>query len=489
MKVPRPGGRRAALAAAMCVVAAVVAPVPAQDEPSSERIHSGSGGMLPIDGATALRVDSIVGSLVLRGGRPGELRYEARSLDDRRAPRTLVVERRGAVLWLGREDPTATERLLVEVAIAPQLSVQVVVADSRLQVSGLGGSFDLKAQRVDADVRGGYGPVRIELEDAKLKLETTGSDVEVTGRAIEGEVRGVQGMFGLRVEASRVTADGIGRDAEIEIDETDLVLSRAQGAVRLRAHGGSIDFREVPSGAELELEGAPLKLAGTGGTVRVQTDADVEFRDLAGFLFVESLGGSVRGSGNSGSTTVATAHAAVVLENLKGEAHVSGDGLDVRVKGAKAGITVNAVSSQIDIQDAEGPVIVSNEFGDVTVARAAAGVRVTSRDGRVSVTEARGLVELRADGDEVVVEWAEVSTAGDQLVENATGPIVARLPVRAVCRVEAESRFGTVVSTLGAVRQTGERTAAGNVNGGSQPVVRLRAGGDVDLGVGAAEAR
>jgi len=482
-------GQRTEAAAALAVACLVTA-LAAQDEPALVRLHSGSGGTIPIAGAAVLRLEGLAGTLVLRGGRPGELRYEARSLDDRREPRTVVVDRHGSSeLRLAHADPQDRERLLVEVAVAPELALEVEARDSRLVVSGIGGTFDLHGERLDVDVRGNYGPVRIEIADAKLKLDLASSDVEVRGRGLEVELRNVGGMLALALEASRASVDGVARDAGIELDETELALAHVRGAVQLRARDGAVALREPASDVELRLDGTRLELVGAAGTVRVETDADVQFKDVAGFLTIESYGGAVRGTGGSGQISVSTSQAEVTLEQVGGAAHIRGDGLRVRVVGAKAGVQLEVVSSEVVLQDVAGAASVTNEFGDVSVVRATGGLRVTSRNGRVHVEGARGAVEVRADGDEATVEWAEMAKDGEQLVENASGTVQVRLPARVVCRVEAESSFGQVISAFGAVKETGERSAAGNLNGGTQPLVRIRAGGDIEIAVADAAAR
>ncbi len=457
----------------------------AQDEPALERVHSGSGGTIPIHGATTLRIEGLAGTLVLRGGRPSEMRYEARSLDDQRQPRTLAIDRRGTTeLRLVHADPGATERLLVEVAVAPQLALEVVAQDSRLVVTGIGGAFDVRGARLDVDVRGNSGAVSIDLATGKLHLENAASDVDVKGRGLDVDLRGVGGALVLELEASRAVIDAVGNDTNARIEETPLVLGRTQGELHLQATGGSVELRDPAQTVEARLEGTPFKLTGGAGNVKIETDDDVEFANVRGFLSIEGYGGTVRGSGGTGAIHVKSADAEISLLDFAGSSVVQGDGLRVRVSRAKSTVQVEAVSSEVTIEEVAGAVTVTNEFGDVSVARASGGVHVTSRNGRVHVLGVKGAVNVRADGDDVSVEWAEVSPGSDQLVENASGPIVARLPARAACRVEAESTFGAIRSAFPSVERTGEHTAAGNINGGAQPVVRLKAGGDIELAAG-----
>jgi hypothetical protein len=458
--------------------------VHAQDEPTLERVHSGSGGTIPIERASLLKIEGVAGTLVLRGGKPGELRYEARTLDDRRQPRAIAIDRRGpSELRLGHADPATTERLLVEVAVAPQLSLDVRAQDTRLVVTSIGGDFDVRGARLDVDVRGSYGAVTIDLDTGKVHLENSSSDVHVAGKALDVELRSVGGALGLELEKSRATVDGVAQETEAHLDETALVLSRGQGALRLEANGGSVELREPAEAVEARLEGAPLKLTGGTANVQIESDDAVEFSGLAGPLSIEGYGGTVRGMGGTGSIHVKKTDADVSLADIAGAAMIQGDGLHVRVSRAKSTVQAETVSSEITIEDVLGAVTVKNEYGDVSVARAGAGLRVDSRNGRVVAEALKGQVDVRADGDEVSVEWAELSLGGDQRVENASGPVVARLPGRATCRVEAESTYGTVRSAFPAIERTGEHSAAGNLNGGAQPVVRIKAGGDIELEV------
>jgi putative adhesin len=458
----------------------------AQDAPTLERVHSGSGGTIPIERASLLKIEGVAGTLVLRGGKPGELRYEARTLDDRRQPRAIAIDRRGSSeLRLGQADPATAERLIVEVAVAPQLSLEVRAQDTRLIVTGIGGEFDVRGERLDIDVRGNYGAVSIDLDTGKLHLENASSDVHVAGKALEAELRNIGGKLGLELEKSRAMVDGVAQATEAHLEETGLVLSRGQG-LRLEATGGSLELRELAEAVEARLEGTPLKLTGGTANVQIESDEAVEFSGLTGPLSIQGYGGTVRGTGGTGSIHVKKSDAEISLGDFAGSALIQGDRLHVRVSRAKSTVQAETVSSEITIEDVAGAVTVKNEFGDVSVARAGAGLRVDSRNGRVVAQALKGQVDVRADGDEVSVEWAELSPGGDQRVENASGKVVARLPGRATCRVEAESTYGTVRSAFPAVERTGERSAAGNLNGGTQPVVRIKAGGDVELEVGGA---
>ena len=457
--------------------------VQAQDEPTIERVYSGPGGTIPIEHASLLKIEGVVGTLVLRAGKPGELRYEARTLDDKRQPRPIAIDRRGSgELRLGHADPASAERLIVEVAVAPQLSLAVRAEDTRLIVTGIGGEFDVRGERLDVDVRGSYGAVTIDLDTGKLHLENASSDVHVAGKALEVDVRNVGGKLGLELEKSRAIVDGVAQGTEARLEETGLILSRGQG-LHLEANGGSVELRELAEAVEARLEGAPVKLTGGTANVQIESDEAVEFSGLTGPLSIQGFGGTVRGTGGTGSILIKKSDAEVSLSDFAGAVLIQGDGLHVRVSRAKSTVQAETVSSEITIEDVSGAVTVKNEFGDVSVARVGAGLRVDSRNGRVVAEALKGQVDVRADGDEVAVEWAELSPGGDQRVENASGSVVARLPGRATCRVEAESTYGTVRSAFPSVERTGERSAAGSLNGGTQPVVRIKAGGDVDLEV------
>ena len=65
---------------------------------------------------------------------------------------------------------------------------------------------------------------------------------------------------------------------------------------------------------------------------------------------------------------------------------------------------------------------------------------------------------------------------------NERGGIVLNLPARGRCRIEAQSKYGTISSDIPTVRINEDgRFASGVVGGGRGPTIQIRSQGDVHV--------
>ena len=440
-----------------------------------------SAGIVELSGHNRLEIRDIRGTISVRVGKEGELRYMCRARDNRRTERPIALWIEGHTLTLrpleGRED----EELLIEVAVAPDVRVRAEVEESKLLVYGLQGALNVTARNATVDVRGVAGSVEVEARGGSVRIENAEQDVTLDGKEIEAELRRIGGFLTLTLRDSTAKLNSLSGSVEADLDQSTMFGLTIQGAIRADASGGSIELRDARRGGNLRLDETTLVLAQTRGLYEVETNADVEFQNIDGPLHVNSFGGALRGTGSGGAVRIVTSDAEVLLENMGGETRIEGSHLKVRVKSVKGDLHIDAIQSEVEVLQADGKVEVRNEFGDVTVRKASKAVRIDSSAGNVRAYELRGPLELRADGNQVDVSWTAMGREKDSFVENRGGDLIVVFPMKAGCRIDAQARNGRVESRLpGSVRVSDDgRKASGSLGRVTRPTIQLRAAGNL----------
>jgi hypothetical protein len=459
---------------------ASVSPAVAADEPYV-LLEQADGAAAP-DGQTRVEVAGIQGTLYLRAGAPGELRFSARSLTNRR-------EERAVALWVVddvlRFEPPAEhsgEPLLLEVGVPPEMSVHVEAAASHVTLSSLEGPATVEGSELEVEVRGVKGAVELELDDSKLLVAGAEDDLSLRGTGIDGKVTYVTGFVSVAVRESKLELVEIDGDTDIDLADTSFVIDSMTEMLRLVAVGGEVGALNLRKGLQMELEGAKLELMQVSGPMEVDTDGSVEFRDLDGDLVVHSFGGLVRGIGNAGSLRIDSSDAEVRLENVTGSTRIEGDRLKVSLESMQGDVGVSVTASEVRIQNSKGAVDVSNDYGDVVVKSAQKKVKIASRDGNVLVEELEAPVEIQADGERVMVSWSQVARDENCVIANDGGEVWLTFPTKWGGTVDAVSEYGQVESEIPAVVVSDDGSKAyGTVRRMAQPRIQVKSGGDLYL--------
>ncbi len=444
-------------------------------------IREESSGTAQLDGQRVLAISHIRGTMFIRLGTPGEVRFAARLRDNRR-------EEHPVALWL--VDETLEFRpvegleetvLLLEVAVPPELSLEIVTEDSLLTLSGLRGDVKVAGERLAIEGHGLTGPIEVELVDSTIKLSDVEKSLDFEGRAVKADLSRIQGDLSLSASDSEIELDQIKGEIDADLDGTSLEASFLQRRVELDANGGKIRLSDLQFGAQLRLEDTPVELFRVLGTVEVETNAETRFQDLDCELVIHGYGASVRGSGSLRSLKVTTDSAQVRVENIGANLFIDGDHLEVYASGVNGEVGITVSSSGVQLENTSGLVRVENDYGDIVIRKATKKVTVTSLEGNVTITELAAPLALEANGDRVEVRWSDTSNE-DSVVHNEGGEVWILLPLKWVGTVEAETDFGRIESNINGVAVSdGGKQATGVVRRRVRPRLSIKSGGDVFL--------
>ncbi len=451
-----------------------------------------AAGIFEISTESRLDVAGLSGELIFRVGKPGELRFLATAPEGGKAAEEIPVSllRDGSVLEL-RPGPGNAERAVrLEAALPPGMWLKLAVRGGEASISGLKDGVDVVAHDAALDVSVVEGGASVEVHGGKVELRGMADDVALRGDGFTARIDAVAGAATIGARGGTVEASGVAGTLDVDLDGTDFRLRDSVGPLRLSASGGRVEVAGLRNGARMHLGGTPLVIAESDGRYDVDTDADVEFRDMSASLHFDSYGGSLRGAGNDGVLEIKTSNSEVALERISGETRIAGDGLRVEAATMGGAVVVYAAGSTLAIDGAAGPVEIENDYGDVTVAGAAKGVSIKSRDGTVVVSGLNGAARIDADGPEVRVGWASVAGSDDSEIRNASGDVWVSIGGNGGCRIEASAKYGRIESSLEGVAVSGDGNhASGRIRRANAPTIRIESEGNVVLASGAAAAQ
>jgi len=465
------------LAIAACALVASGGPARAQ-EPTL--IYSESGGFITLEGERLVRVSGLQGTIALRTGKDGELRYEVRSLDKRREERPIGLWLGGRGFEIAPLDESSEERLLLEMAVPPGLAVELELEDSNIQIAGLRSDLVLTGARLDVDARGIYGDLTVEVVESDLKIDGVAGKVEIDSEAVELVVVRIDGSLDLTLLESKADIRGVTGPADVDTENTVLIMSEVEAGLVLQAAGGRVEMSGVKPRADLTLDGASLILMETVGEAVIESDSEIQVGNAKGPVIITGYGGPIVGKTLESRVEITAEQASIELEDVKGKLTISGNDLGVAIKNVQAEAMIRTESSDVRVEGVGAPLQIHNAFGPVEVRDAKDDVRVVNQDGDVLLAEVAGSVDVFSTGDSIEVGWSEFPANGHHVVTNERGGVVVNLPGRARCRIEAQSKYGDIRSDIATVRVNDDgKFASGVVGGGRGPTIQIRAHGDV----------
>lgn len=480
----RAKGRRWLRAAVACGVSLgfVLASAGQEPEEIEEPVAIEGAGILPVTTERRISIRGIEGEIAVRAGKPGELRFLSLSSADRRKELPVAIFVEGNRARIEPEKETSSAPRILQVAVPAEMEVSIESERSRVDVSGVQGGLEVRGSELRLDVRGVGGTVELSLVGSVAAIEAVSGDLSLRATGTELRAASVQGDGSLDADGGRIELRSWKGALSADLDGVAFVLEEVAGAVELKARGGSIALSGAASGGTLSLAGTPLVLERCRGDITIETDADVQFRDMQASFHLDSYGGSLRGFKNEGLLEARTRAATIALEGLSGPTRIAGEGLKVSLKTLAGETMLFTRTSEIAIEAVAGKLYVENEGGDVRIAQASAPVEIRSRGGSVRVAGLSAPVTIDSDGREVEVAWQTLAGGENSFIRNAGGDVRVVFPASGGCRVEAESEFGRIESDLPRLRLfDGGRQAQGFVGYASRPEVRIESSGDVFL--------
>jgi len=476
----------------LLLLAALTASVAAEPEP--RLIADDPGALIELEGESQLEIRGLQGTLALRPGKPGELRYEARTRDNQRSPRPVALWVQGRKLSLRPVDGDGGTDCLVELAVPPGLAVDVGASSSIVSVYALDGPFRFSGTGSELMTRGLTGRVDLQLTGGKVQVSGSEQAVRLESRDAAVLLEHTAGPVTLQLAGSTLDIQWARDTVEGDLDGVAVTAGDVEGLLRLTAAGGSLELQRASGGATLDLSGTPLALEQTRGEIDVVTDAPVTFARHDGPLKILGYGAAVTGSGSVGPIDVETDGAEVRLEQIGAGGLIRGRDLDLQLLGAEGDLTLRTMSSKLLLKRVGGPLTIDTELGTVEVAGAAGRVTVNSRNGDVLLRGLKAPLALVADGGEVDVGWVSLAISEDVSVQNSNGSLRVQLPRNASVRIDAHARSGRVESDVPGIEVSEDgHTASGLVSEGrvapqaKRPALHLRSEDDLYIGFDAGD--
>jgi hypothetical protein len=440
-----------------------------------------ASGILELDGHSRLEIRGFAGTVFVRAGKKGELRYSAATRTARREPQPVGLWLRGGTILFLPVAGHETEELILEIALSEGVRLVIDKQGGKVQVASVLADVTVRASESAVDIRGVGGAVSLDLEGGSLNLANLSGAASVSGSDV-GIVTldRIQSQIELTLSGSAITAKLL-QSVVLDLSESTLDIDGAGGSVSGNAMDSRIGLASGRAGGTLELENTPLALDRSRGRFEIETDAEVTFRSLEGSLALTGFGGSVTGDGHSGEVKVANRNALVSLSNIAGPLHLSGDGLTVELAEISNTVTMELVSSEVSAQGLKGGLEIKNEYGDISVKGVEGHTKIENANGNVQALELVGSAEIRAAGPEVRVVWTTLGRDQDSHIENTEGDLFVVFPVNATASIEAEA--DSIETNLEELDVDGSgRQARGQIGRTKTPAVSLYASGRLFVG-------
>ena len=468
-----------------CVFAAG-APVTAAE---AELLAEESSAEVIVRGQSTVSLEAFQGTLSVRVGRPGEMRFMARTLDNRRAEQPVALWLDGSTFRMRPLEGQESTPTLLEMSVAPELRIEIEVDDSTVLATEIHSDLEVRGRGLEITARGLRGSAEFAISDSRIDVNSVLGSLELEGSGIEGKVARVGGGMSAVLTTSRLEIDDVTGGTDLEFEDTTLVVSTLRTSTEIRLERGSVHASKIQGQCNLWLSEAPLVIENSNA-VTVNTDAEVRFSNVQQMeIIADAYGVPVRGQGGQ-RLELETSGADVILAKIGGEVRIRGEELDIHLTEPGGEVTITTIGSTVLVEKAAGPITIENDFGEVTVRNAAKAVRIVNRNGDVNVSALRAPIDLRADSERIAVTWTAMSGEGDSYVENENGDVHVAFPPNGGGRVKAESRYGQIESSLEAIQIADDGKSATGVLGRSErPVIQVRAGGDLQIAPSAGAAR
>ncbi len=466
----------------LCLLGACLTGSAAADDPIL--LAEEPRGLVVVEGQNRFEMSGLSGTLSVRAGRPGEIRFMARTLDEAREEIPVSIWQVGNGFRMLPAEGHEEEPILLEMSVAPEVAVSLEVFDSRLTLQGIRGDVEVDGAGLELSARALTGNAEFRISDSTLSLDGLEGALTLNGEGIEASARrvGLGATLNMQRGALGITELRGGVDADFEN-----IMFRAEkisGELRGQADGGEFRVTDLKGDGELWLSESPLILEKLQGKLQVDTDAAVQFGQIAGDLAVRHsrFGSSIRGTGSQGILDLEINGGEVVLSDLKGPTKLRGSDLTLDLKDLQAELDIQTRSSTIQIQKAAGGINIENDFGNVTIQEAVDTVKIVNEGGDVRITQLKGQAEVKGSGGEVVVKWSQVGTKANSRIENEDGDVHVSIPMGSGCRIDAEAPYGRIEASHPDIRVTADGNFASGVLGRrNQPVIDIKSGADLFL--------
>jgi len=467
-------GRRILVGATAIVLAAAWSPVSIAQEPVL--FEEAASGILELSGHSRLEIEGFAGTVFVRAGKQGELRYSAATRTQRRVAHPVALWLRGSKIIFRPVAGFEADELILEIALSEGVRLQIDKHGGKVQVASVLADVSVRAVESEVDIRGAGEAVSVELEGGTLRLENLAGRLSVRGTKVRSvDLVRLTGALDLSLSESAIKASNTG-PLKIDLDDSTLDVTGLVGGIAGNAIDSRLGLANTRGGGSLQLEDTPLSIVGSRGSFEIDTDAEFTFRKLAGRLKVTGFGATVIGDGHSGEVVIDDQDARVSLKSIGGPVVLSGHALNVELVEIANMVTMQLVASEVSAEKIRAGIEVHNEFGDVSVKGVEGPTTITNRNGNVLAQDLTGSANIEAAGAEVRVEWKAIGRERDSRIENSAGDVYVVFPAGAGGKLEAEA--DSIESDVEELRIGADgRFANGLFGNMDTPTVTVRASG------------
>ncbi len=458
----------------IAIVASLVAtPLAAADPVLFEEASS---GILELDGHSRLEVKGFNGTVFVRAGRKGELRYSAVTRAARKDPHPVALWLKGGTIIFRPVAGQEADEIILNVALSEGVRVHIEQTGGKVQVASLLADVSVDAERSEVDIRGAAEPVAVELDGGTLRLDSLLGTATVRGAGLSDvALERLNAPLSLSLTKSTVNAAAL-HTTQLDLSETTFDVVGSMGSISGTAVDSRLTLRKVRGGGTLDLENTPVSLLESRGTFVIESDAEVRFTRLEGTLSVTGLGGAVVGEGHGGDVSVGNRDARVELTNIAGPVAVNGDTLQVQLKEIANTVKLELVGSEVIAEGIQGGIDVTNEYGDVVVRSVQGLTKIVNRNGNVHALDLSGSAEIETEGPELRVQWRTLGRDRDSRVQNTGGDVYITFAAGDGGLVEAEA--DSIETDLDELEVGGDgRSASGELGEAKTPAIKLNASG------------
>jgi DUF4097 and DUF4098 domain-containing protein YvlB len=207
-------------------------------------------------------------------------------------------------------------------------------------------------------------------------------------------------------------------------------------------------------------------------TVRVPKNFNAELR---------TAGGSIIGSGLTGTMSADTSGGKLKFTHLKGPTGATTSGGSIELNGCEGAVKVDTSGGRIESIDGSGSLEARTSGGSIVVRNFGGDTKVETSGGRLAFENINGKITGRTSGGSITARLKS-PVPGDVNLETSAGSIEVTVPPDAGLDVEAEASSGRVTSDLPFVGiRTDREQLKGKINGGGKSLVLRSGAGSISI--------
>ena len=464
----------------LCLLLLCAVPASAADPP--QVVAETPSGRVSLEAERSLDIRGFHGHVLVRIGKTPELLFGAVTEGDRKTERSVQLSTDGSTFYL---QPLPGDDVVphdLQVVVPADLALTLLLEDSVVEVSGLGGEVRLEGRALDVTARNLGDRLIVDLDASKMKINGINGDAEFEGSGLILRGGRIEGDLELNLSESDIEIEEITGGLRANLTDTELVVSDVRGPVDVTSDGGGIDAAEFGVGGLFRMERAYLRISGSRGDLTIETDDELTLEDNEAAAHVDSFGGSVRVLNQKGLIEIKTDGTTIVMEQIDAPLRVQGDDLRLDLKKLASETILVFSHSTVTADGISGPLEIHNDYGDLVLSNTSNHVAVRMVEGDVSVLQASGSLDIETDGAMLEVGWSSMSRDRETNLVNKGGDVVVHLPGQGGGMLSARSDYGRVECDRDdiVVSPDGD-SARGLVNRQRSPNIKIEAKGDIRI--------